>query len=518
MAKPKPYQPTTSFADEATNNAPGRSPINGKKVDAELKNIASTINTTISNLNTLQRDDGQLTDGVVDVHALSRATLNLMGGFNSRGPFIPNRSYKAKDIVDLEGELWVCIESHYAESFDDEKFNRFGLAGGEDVALSAAQAAKSAAAAEESREAADGILSAVGEKYLEVEESKEGAEKSAQESALAASSSNADSLIAVSARVRAEAAADKVESWASSPEPIKLEEISTADAAIVNGWYVSRKGVPVDGTLYVVRALEAKDKLLGDVVYQVADSGESDGHIYFRTIIKETAEVAKDWSSPTKEILKVIENLDFDTSGLVEKTGGSMTGNLRFVGSELQFEDSNLIWALLASNGGFKIECRNKETGAVNFTLNMPKKTGDFALKSELDVVDTKATNAASTANTALSTANTAKSTADAAARSAAAASQAATAAQSRADAAHALAASANNKPTYSHPKPVWSGWGDMGSHSTFAEVDAEAMSRISSRLSETQVFTGKYETKKGNGAGTPGKFYYTVRYMYFNV
>lgn len=131
MAQPNRYEPQAGFAEQTRNNVPGRSPINARALDDELSGISLSINGIVGNLELIQRDDGSLKDATVHLHALSETVINLMGGFNLRGEWQANTSYAAKDIVDYQGHLFVCMTANQDAAFTAANWHRFGEKGAE---------------------------------------------------------------------------------------------------------------------------------------------------------------------------------------------------------------------------------------------------------------------------------------------------------------------------------------------------------------------------------------------------
>jgi len=131
MAQPNRYEPQAGFAEQTRNNVPGRSPINARALDDELSGISQSINGIVGNLELIQRDDGSLKDATVHLHALGESVLNLMGGFNLRGEWQANTSYAAKDIVDYQGHLFVCMTANQDAVFTAANWHRFGEKGAE---------------------------------------------------------------------------------------------------------------------------------------------------------------------------------------------------------------------------------------------------------------------------------------------------------------------------------------------------------------------------------------------------
>ena len=131
MAQPNKYTPQTNFAGDVRANKPGRDLINAGALDRELRHIRVTANGLCDNLALLQRDDGKLKDAVVGVHTLHKDVLMLLGKYELFGLWEANRPYLQGYVVEHEGKLYVCAESHDAnDAMDLSKFKAFGAAGG----------------------------------------------------------------------------------------------------------------------------------------------------------------------------------------------------------------------------------------------------------------------------------------------------------------------------------------------------------------------------------------------------
>lgn len=113
------YTPQTDFSDDEANNTGGRSTVRTDRVDAELDNISLSINAINGNLELIQRDDGQLTDGIVEPYNLSSATKAyvLATKWNARGLWATMQVYAVNDLVDFNGAAYVCAIAHTSAVF-----------------------------------------------------------------------------------------------------------------------------------------------------------------------------------------------------------------------------------------------------------------------------------------------------------------------------------------------------------------------------------------------------------------
>lgn len=145
MPQPPSYTPTTDFSQQEASNASGRSAVSTAAIDTELANIEATLDQTLSNLTLLQRDDGRLKDLACELHTLSPEVLNLIGGFNLRGLWLPATAYAINDIVSNSEYTYYCQAAHVSGGgFDAQYWIQFGFSGGADAAQAAAAAQVSA--------------------------------------------------------------------------------------------------------------------------------------------------------------------------------------------------------------------------------------------------------------------------------------------------------------------------------------------------------------------------------------
>lgn len=154
MAHAPNYTPITSFSDDETNLASGRSTVRTQKVDDELANIQVSLNAVNENLQQLQRDDGKLKDFIVQPYALSEQTRALLAGKGTpRGVWQPNTEYFTADIVERSSIAHIAISNHNSGSvFNDALWIQISgdgssLINAQNAAISANQAANSAATA-----------------------------------------------------------------------------------------------------------------------------------------------------------------------------------------------------------------------------------------------------------------------------------------------------------------------------------------------------------------------------------
>lgn len=118
------YTPTASFSDDESNNASGRTTVKSVSLDAELANIASSVNAINTNLQLLQRADGNLRDNIVRPFSLAAETRALLAtNSNPRGPWTNATAYAVGDMVTSGGAAYVCFTAHTSSgSIDTSKF------------------------------------------------------------------------------------------------------------------------------------------------------------------------------------------------------------------------------------------------------------------------------------------------------------------------------------------------------------------------------------------------------------
>jgi hypothetical protein len=151
MAQAPNYTPTTSFSNDETNNASGRSTVRTVSVDAEFANVSTSVNAINTNLQLLQRDDGNLLDFIVEPFALSETTRALLTGGQIRGDWAPYTLYAQGDITRASGAVYIALNDHTSgPTFVSTLWMSLSQSGD---ALAAANAA-SAAAAQASLDAA----------------------------------------------------------------------------------------------------------------------------------------------------------------------------------------------------------------------------------------------------------------------------------------------------------------------------------------------------------------------------
>jgi hypothetical protein len=118
MAQPTAYSKTTNFAQDESNNVGGRSTVRTSNVDAEFRNIETTLDETLRNLALIQRDDGQLRDGLVELYNLSLAArIALQSNMTPRGAWVTATAYVLNDLVESNDGVYVCLTAHLSGVF-----------------------------------------------------------------------------------------------------------------------------------------------------------------------------------------------------------------------------------------------------------------------------------------------------------------------------------------------------------------------------------------------------------------
>lgn len=142
------YNPTTSFANDETNQVAGRSTVRTVALDTELANIASSVNGAKTNLEQIQRDDGKLKDFIVEPYALAEQTRALItSGGTPRGLWAAGTQYAVGDVVQESSVAYICYTAHTsANPFTANGF-WISISGDGSAAASAAAAAASQSAA-----------------------------------------------------------------------------------------------------------------------------------------------------------------------------------------------------------------------------------------------------------------------------------------------------------------------------------------------------------------------------------
>lgn len=119
MAQPTPYVRATDFSTEEVNAVGGRSTVRTAALDAELDALGLTANETRVNIGLIQRDDGKVKDGVVELHTLAGETRALLAAGQGlpRGAWLTATAYALRDIVTQSGNTYLCALAHTSGTF-----------------------------------------------------------------------------------------------------------------------------------------------------------------------------------------------------------------------------------------------------------------------------------------------------------------------------------------------------------------------------------------------------------------
>ncbi len=119
MAQPTPYVRATDFSSEEASAVGGRSTVRTAALDAELDALGLTANETRVNIGLIQRDDGKVKDGVVELHTLAGDTRALLAAGQGlpRGAWLTATAYALRDIVTQSGNSYICAVAHTSGTF-----------------------------------------------------------------------------------------------------------------------------------------------------------------------------------------------------------------------------------------------------------------------------------------------------------------------------------------------------------------------------------------------------------------
>lgn len=112
MPQPTQYNRQGSFTGLAAQN-PGL-PYTGVDLDAEFNSVKITLDEVLANIALIQRDDGDLANGVVGVDQLEPA---LLTGLNPAEPWLTSQEYETVDTVTQSNILYVCAVDHTSGVF-----------------------------------------------------------------------------------------------------------------------------------------------------------------------------------------------------------------------------------------------------------------------------------------------------------------------------------------------------------------------------------------------------------------
>lgn len=133
MASPTRYNPGYDFT--GFQSAHPTTPLPADKIEIELTNIETSIGQTITNLNILQRADGQLHNGIVEFDSLSNVMKTLLGSpINPKGDWIASTAYVKLDLVTVGNTTYLAVVDHtsfssFSVDLDDGKWILFANPG-----------------------------------------------------------------------------------------------------------------------------------------------------------------------------------------------------------------------------------------------------------------------------------------------------------------------------------------------------------------------------------------------------
>jgi hypothetical protein len=115
-AAPTPYARQANFTSFEQSNPTTPKP--GSSLDGEFNAVLASLNTTITRLSEIQREDGRLRNGIVDPDCLSSDVLTLIGSdINPRGDWTTATVYSVRDLVSEGGISYIAVVEHVAGTF-----------------------------------------------------------------------------------------------------------------------------------------------------------------------------------------------------------------------------------------------------------------------------------------------------------------------------------------------------------------------------------------------------------------
>lgn len=93
-------------------------PLPADKIEIEFNAIETTTNEIITNLNLIQRSDGELANGIVTFDSLSNTVKALLGSsIVPEGDWVTATAYTVLDLVVEDGSTYICAEDHTSGTF-----------------------------------------------------------------------------------------------------------------------------------------------------------------------------------------------------------------------------------------------------------------------------------------------------------------------------------------------------------------------------------------------------------------
>lgn len=112
MPQPTQYNRQNSFTGLAAQNPD--TPYTGVDLDAEFNSVKLTLDQVLANLALIQRDDGDLANGIVGADQIEPA---LLTGLNPAEPWLTAQAYETTDTVTETNRLYVCAVAHTSGTF-----------------------------------------------------------------------------------------------------------------------------------------------------------------------------------------------------------------------------------------------------------------------------------------------------------------------------------------------------------------------------------------------------------------
>lgn len=112
MAQPTPYEREYNFTNYQASSP--SAPLPASHVDAELNRVKTTLDEVLANLELIQRDDGELANGVVGLEQMDAAAV---AGVNIATLWVTATAYAVGDIVIESTTFYYCAVAHTSGTF-----------------------------------------------------------------------------------------------------------------------------------------------------------------------------------------------------------------------------------------------------------------------------------------------------------------------------------------------------------------------------------------------------------------
>jgi len=120
MSQPPAYTRFKDYSNyQATHQLPGPA-LAGSDLDADFDRIKATLDAVLTNLAAVQRDDGDLHNGIVTPESLSSAVAIMIAGWTVKGAWVTATAYAVKDYVTNGGNGYVCLVAHTGGTFSTD--------------------------------------------------------------------------------------------------------------------------------------------------------------------------------------------------------------------------------------------------------------------------------------------------------------------------------------------------------------------------------------------------------------